>query len=145
MKEHLIDSERDKQPLSQIIGQVLVNTGARGMELTKQLMTVMEQLQLPQSQGAQFGNTVFVNQYTNDYDMVMMIPMNIDTKENYIGNFEKMVRYFIKNGTKHVFLRYEDFATDKALTAIKKLKLGTITTAKSKGGVWEARIDLKAK
>lgn len=140
-----IDSKRNKLALQDVLVRKLVTEGARGMELTKQIMTVIEMMQMPQSEGAQFGNTVFVNKYTDDKDMVMMIPMNTDTKENYIGNTEKMIRAFMKNGVKHVFVRYDDFGTDKALTAIKKLKLGTITTAKAKDGFWEARIDLRAK
>lgn len=140
-----IDSKRNKLALQDVLVRKLVAEGARGMELTKQIMTVIEMMQMPQSEGAQFGNTVFVNKYTDDKDMVMMIPMNVDTKENYIGNTEKMIRAFMKNGVKHVFVRYDDFGTDKALTAIKKLKLGTITTAKAKDGFWEARIDLRAK
>lgn len=141
----LIDSKRNKLALQDIVVRKLVAEGAKGKELTKQILTIMELLQMPQSEGAQFGNTVFVNKYTDDKDMVLMIPMNADTKENYVGNVEKMVRVFVKNGVKNVFTRYEDFATDKALNAIKKLKLGTITTAKAKDGLWEARIDLKAK
>jgi len=144
-KDHLVDSKRDKLALQDILVQKIVAEGARGMEITKQVMSVLEMLQMPQSEGAQFGNTVFVNKYTDNKDMVLMMPFNVDTKENFVGNVEKMIRAFKKAGVSHVFTRYDDFATDKALSALKKIKLGTITTDKAKDGFWEARIDLKAK
>jgi hypothetical protein len=144
-KEHATDSKREKLALQDILVQKLVAEGARGMELTKQILTVLDMLQMPQSEGAQIGNTVFVNKYSTDGSIVFMMPFNVDTNENYVGNVENMVRAFKKAGVNHVFTRYDDFATDKALNALKKLRLGVIATDKAKDGFWEARIDLKAK
>lgn len=81
---------------------------------------IAEELNMPDVDAIQFGNTVFISHYTEgDQDSVLMRAMNVDTAENYIDNTENYVVYAYGRGVKNIVTVFSDPAIESLIKTVK--------------------------
>lgn len=95
------------------------------------LLLLLEELQLPNAEAIQFGNTVFVTHYAPESNTCAMYTLNIDTAKNVVKNGELYVRYLIKKGMKGFVTSYGVETFGKMFKQVEKKHLGVVETWKS--------------
>ena len=141
-----IDSKRNKLPMQEIMIHGFSEGKPGGVELAKQIGMLLVELQQPNSEAVQFGNTVFIGHYDKDRTTVFYWVLNIDTIKNYRGNSELYARYLIKSGVQNALTRYTSEALGSNIFKyLEKLKLGKAKTVKAKDGFYETYFKLATK
>lgn len=81
---------------------------------------ISDELNMPDADAIQFGNTVFISHYTEgDQDAVLMRAMNVDTAENYVDNTENYVVYAYGRGVKTIVTVFNDPAIESLIKTVK--------------------------
>lgn len=131
-----IDSKKQQLSLPEIIGQFVVGVGYEKTDAAKQMLVIMHEMQMPDAEGLNIGNTVFVSHYTKDKKKLMGWVANLDTKENFINNVEQYIRYIIENGVEAAIVGYLNNDGSDVANRVTKHKLAKVTTKRGENGIY---------
>ena len=137
----LVDSKSKKLSMQEII----IHASERDkdnapMPLAGIIMSIMEELRLPNSEARQFGNTLFISHFSADKKMCIMRALNMDTPRNFINNGELYTRHLIKMGTVYFYTIYTNESFGLPFRQIEKHKLGRVLTGKTVYGDFETHV-----
>ena len=124
-----VDSKQQKLPMQEVMVRAVYALKDRIPTPPDQtLMLMLEELQMPNSEAIQFGNTVFVTHYSPESATCVMYALNVDTAANLVKNGEMYTRHLIKKGMKGFVTSYDTKAFSIPFKQIEKNHLGTVET-----------------
>lgn len=91
------------------------------------VVSIAEEMSMPNSEAIQFGNTVFINHYSSKEDHTdddeggaYTRVLNVDTPANLVDNIENYVVYAYRRGIKQVVTLYEADDLTKAIRDVAR-------------------------
>lgn len=129
------DSKKKKLSLQEVMIRALHNQlKSLNVPFDQALMQMMAELQMPDTEAIQFGNTLFVTHYSPQSPVCAMYALNVDTAKNYIDNGELYVRHLIKRGITGFVTSYQNESFGVPFKQIERNRLGIVDTTKTAGG-----------
>lgn len=130
-----VDSKKKKLAFQEVMVRAIVSQKKDlDVPVDHALMSLIAELQMPNTEAIQFGNTVFISHYSPESPMCAMYALNVDTAKNYINNGEMYVRHLIKNGITGFVTTYKTESFGIPFKQIEKNRLGIVETGKTQGG-----------
>lgn len=124
-----VDSKQKKLSMQEVMVRAMYSLKDRmPTPVDQALLLLMEELQMPNSEAIQFGNTVFVTHYSPESDTCVMYALNVDTANNLVKNGELYTRHLINKGMKGFVTSYDTKAFSIPFKHIEKNHLGTVET-----------------
>lgn len=140
-----VDSKKQKLSLQEImIRSLYAQKDKLSVPIDQAMLSLIAELQMPNSEAIQFGNTVFITHYSPDSPTCVMYALNVDSAKNYISNGEMYVRHLMKNGMNGFVTSYDTESFGVPFKQIEKNKLGIVETWKQ-GKRFVTAVQFKAK
>ena len=137
----LIDSKKKKLTMQEVITQTLVNQKDElPMPLEGALISIVKELEMPNSEAIQFGNTVFISHYDNTGKACVMRALNVDTGTNLLKSGELYVRHLMKQGVKYFMTVYNTESFGIMFKTIERKHVGQVLYGKTVYGDYEAHV-----
>lgn len=92
------------------------------------LLTLIKELEMPQSEAILFGNTLFISHYTQDNTGADVRMLNVDTAKNVIANGEQFYQHLKRRGVKHFISRYSYKNYARIFERFEKMNFGQAVT-----------------
>lgn len=129
------DSKKKKLTLQEVMIRALHNQlNTLTVPFDQALMQMMAELQMPNTEALQLGNTLFITHYSPQSPVCAMYALNVDTAKNYVDNGELYVRHLIKRGITGFVTSYKQESFGVPFKQIERNNLGIVDTTKTKGG-----------
>ena len=126
---YTVDSKQNKLSMQEVMVRAMYSLKDRmPTPVDQALLLLLEELQMPNSEAVQFGNTVFVTHYSPESPTCVMYALNVDTAKNLVKNGELYTRYLMKKGMKGFVTSYDTKAFSIPFKQIEKNHLGTVET-----------------
>lgn len=127
-----IDSKKNKLSLQEVMVRSLhAQEKQLDRPVDQAMLLLVAELQMPNSEAIQFGNTVFITHYAAESPLCAMYALNADTAKNYIQNGELYVRHLMKRGIQGFVTSYQTESFGVPFKQIQKNKLGIVETVKT--------------
>ena len=126
-----VDSKQKKLTMQEVMVRAMYLLKDRiTAPVDQALLLLLEELQLPNSEAIQFGNTVFITHYAPESATCVMYALNVDTARNMVKNGELYVRRLINKGIKGFVTSSDTEAFSVMMKQIERQHAGTIQTWK---------------
>ena len=137
----IIDSKKKKLTMQEVITQVLVNQkDDTPVPLAGALISIVKELEIPNSEAIQFGNTVFISHYDNSGKACVMRALNADTGVNFLNNCEMYMRHLLSQGTVYFMTTYHQESFNVIWKRIEQKHYGKCLYGKTVYGDYEAHV-----
>ena len=137
-----IDSKKNQLTLPEIIGHFVMANGLTGEKAAVQMLTIMEEMRLPDAEGINIGNTVFISHYTKDKKSLLGWIANVDTEKNLVNNAESYIRYLIDNDVEVAFFGHPSADIKPLTKRLEEARLGRTKTKMGTNGIYITEVKL---
>lgn len=92
------------------------------------LLTLVKELEMPQSEAILFGNTLFISHYTEDNSGAVVRMLNVDTARNLAENGQQFVQHLRRRGVSNFVSQYDYKGYVKLFEKFEKMNFGQVVT-----------------
>lgn len=129
---YTVDSKQKKLSMQEVMVRAMYAVKDKlDRPVDQALLLMLEELQMPNTEAMQFGNSVFVTHYAPESETCAMYVLNVDTGKNIVRNGELYVRHLLGRGIKGFVTSNDEEGYSKLFNAIEKKHLGIVDTWKS--------------
>lgn len=129
---YMLDSKHKKLSMQEVMVRAMYAIKNKlDRPVDQALLLLLEELQMPNSEAIQFGNSVFITHYATESNTCAMYVLNVDTAKNLLKNGELYVRYLLKKGMIGFVTSYDAEGYSNLFKQIEKKHLGFVDTWKS--------------
>jgi len=115
-----IDSTKKLLDPPEILIEFLKRYDDTGNPIQVSMIAIAHELSMDTAESIQFGNTVFISHYLDDFKKVYMRALNVDTAENYLDNVENYIAHILRRGIQGLFVNYKDPALSTLIKKVQK-------------------------
>ena len=118
----IVDSNKKKLDIYEIITMAVHNLESDGLEFKKAIATILTEAQRETCEVVKVGNTVFIGHRGEGKNKTKMVgrPLNVDTGRNYVKNMLEYGAYIQGQGITHYSAQFEGEALLPAMRVIHK-------------------------
>lgn len=104
------------------------------------LLTIVKELQMEHSEGAQVGNTVFISHFDADGKFASVNFLTVDTKENVRDAIDQYIQSLRDRKYVYVVFQYPDKEAEDLFDVVTKRRIGRMISKEDTGGTYSTHI-----
>jgi hypothetical protein len=116
------DSKKKKLPRYEVLMRFAEGVGTGDIPIKAAMVSVAQELAMPNASVVQFGNTVFGGHSREGGTKMMGRVFNVDTAENFVANMLQYVEYLQEKGITHYVVQFDKSYGEKLMPVLKELK-----------------------
>ena len=137
----IIDSKKQQLDLQDNIIRAIYEQGdSLKIDPAAAIITVVKELQMENSEGAQLGNTVFITHFDSDGKFASVNFLTVDTEENVRDAVDQYLQSLKNRKYVYVVFQYPDKESEDLFNVVTKRHLGRMISKEDPGGTYSTHI-----